>query len=143
VCMHVCACLQANLLPGMHACRYAIINVKQVDSFRLIQLLNPWGTFEWQVSGIWLACAWIWGTCKGQKILDFKGGLTCVQWHAGKGVLSTHWSNQNSLCNAPLVCSRSWPCISAHTLLAGTPEAEGQSGSLIRVSVKRFSPSLI
>ena len=30
---------------------YAIVNVKEVDGFRLVQLRNPWATFEWQASG--------------------------------------------------------------------------------------------
>uniref|UniRef100_A0A7S3QVD7 Calpain catalytic domain-containing protein n=1 Tax=Dunaliella tertiolecta TaxID=3047 RepID=A0A7S3QVD7_DUNTE len=35
----------------VHGHAYAIVNVKQVDDFRMIQLMNPWGTFEWQ--GAW------------------------------------------------------------------------------------------
>jgi hypothetical protein len=31
---------------------YAIVQVKEVDGFKLVQLRNPWGTFEWQVSHV-------------------------------------------------------------------------------------------
>ena len=34
----------------VHGHAYTVLDVKQVDKFQLVQLRNPWGTFEWKVS---------------------------------------------------------------------------------------------
>ena len=41
-------------LDGDYGCRggaaYSMIEVKEVDEFKLVCLRNPWGSFEWKVN---------------------------------------------------------------------------------------------
>ena len=48
-----------GIVPG-HA--YSIIDAKHVESFRLVKLRNPWGTFEWD--GDWGDKSELWATHK-------------------------------------------------------------------------------
>ncbi|GIL81853.1 hypothetical protein Vretimale_1434 [Volvox reticuliferus] len=61
---------------------YAICNVKRVDRFQLVQLRNPWGTFEWK--GNWSDLSSLWEeNPKVKRALDFKpadDGTFWMEW---------------------------------------------------------------
>eukprot|EP00955_Chlamydomonas_euryale_P110124 365981-Chlamydomonas_euryale.AAC.19 len=48
--------LLSLLTPQGHA--YSVINAREVQGFKLVQLRNPWGTFEWQ--GDWSSRSQLW-----------------------------------------------------------------------------------
>lgn len=58
---------------------YTIVNVKRVDRFMLVQLRNPWGTFEW--SGDWSDKSPLWDqNPKVKRALDFTAGDDGCFW---------------------------------------------------------------
>ncbi|KAG2452830.1 hypothetical protein HYH02_002176 [Chlamydomonas schloesseri] len=66
---------------------YAVCNVKLVDRFQLVQLRNPWGTFEWD--GAWSDKSPLWEQHpKVKRALDFTPGDDGTFWMEWKDFYS-------------------------------------------------------
>ncbi|GFR49847.1 hypothetical protein Agub_g11947 [Astrephomene gubernaculifera] len=70
---------------------YTICNVKLVDRFQLVQLRNPWGTFEW--TGDWSDRSPLWEQfVKVKRALNFKPADDGTFWMEWKDVYTYYQS---------------------------------------------------